>query len=128
MENESRDSVGAHASRESECQCRIRDANEAAERTCASSRAGAPMAVRCECGDPACRARVTLTRSEYEAVRAYGSRFVVGINHENPESACVLCEYAEFAVIDVVAAGARYHVLARNPRHAWTGAGDRSTR
>jgi hypothetical protein len=86
------------------------------------------MAMRCECGDPACRARVSLTHADYEAVRAYGSRFVVGVNHENPENACVLTENTEFAVIDVIAAGARYHALARNPRHAWVGASERSAR
>jgi hypothetical protein len=41
------------------------------------------------------------------------------VNHENPESAWVLRENEHFAVIDVVAGDARYHVLARNPRHAW---------
>ncbi len=61
-----------------------------------------------------------MTHAEYEAVRAYGSRFLIEPNHENPESSWVLCENARFAVIDVVAGDALYHVLARNPRHAWT--------
>ena len=38
---------------------------------------------------------------------------------ENPESACVLSENERHAVVDVVAAQARYAVLARNPRHIW---------
>ncbi len=115
------------APRETEHQCLIRDVNEAAE--CASAHPDtALVALRCECGDPCCRARVTLTHGEYEAVRAYGSHFVVGINHENPENACVLCENAQFAIVDVIAADARYHVLARNPRHAWSVVPDRSRR
>jgi hypothetical protein len=76
--------------------------------------------MRCECGDSTCLAAVEVTHAEYEAVRAYGSRFLIERNHENPESSCVLCENTRFAVIDVVTGGARYHVLARNPRHAWT--------
>jgi len=120
MESEPPVAMSAREGRESEWQCRVRDANEAAERALTRS----PIDVRCECGDPACSSRITLTRPEYEDVRAYGSRFVVGVNHENPESACVLGETSGFAVIDVVSAGARYHVLARNPRHAWPGAGE----
>jgi hypothetical protein len=60
-----------------------------------------------------------MTHAEYEAVRVYGSRFVIGVDHENPESACVLSENARFGVIDVVAGDARHQVLRRNPRHAW---------
>ena len=52
-------------------------------------------------------------------MRAYGSRFIVQVNHENPETASVVSENERFAVIDVVAADARYQALARNPRHAW---------
>jgi hypothetical protein len=77
------------------------------------------LALRCECGDAACLASVSLTRAEYEAVRTFGSHFAVGLNHENPESACVLSENALFGVIDVIGGDARYHVLARNPRHDW---------
>jgi hypothetical protein len=106
--------------REAEQQCLVRDANEAISLSHVALAAGAErLALRCECGDPGCLACVALTQAEYEAVRAYGSHFAVGINHENPESACVLSENAHFGVIDVVAGDARYHVLARNPRHVW---------
>ena len=109
--------------REAEQQCLIRDANEATEvLNVALVEGGVRLALRCECGDPACLARVSLTHAEYEAVRAYGSHFAVGVNHENPESACVLNENTHFAVIDVVAGEARYQVRARNPRHAWVDA------
>jgi hypothetical protein len=112
--------IGPHALREAEQQCLVRDANETAEHLNVTLITGAKRAtLRCECGDPACLARVSLTHAEYEAVRAYGSRFVIGLDHENPESACVLSENARFGVIDVVAGDARYQVLTRNPRHAW---------
>jgi len=108
-------------------QCLVRDANELTERS-----NGAPDAVvirralRCECGDPTCELQVEASHVEYEDVRAYGSHFLVRLNHENPESSCVLSENARFAVVDVVAGDARYHVLAQNPRHAWTDAHERS--
>jgi hypothetical protein len=113
--------------REAVQQCLVRDANELAERRNAALAAGADRAsLRCECGDPGCRACVSPTHAEYEAVRDYGSRFVIGLNHENPESAWVLSENPRFAVIDVVAGDARYVVLARNPRRTRDDARERS--
>jgi hypothetical protein len=114
------DANEGQAAREADCQCAVRDANEATERANSAQPDGAVRhLLRCECGDPACDAEVSLTHVEYEAVRAFGSRFVIGTNHENPENACVLSEDAGFAVIDVVAAAARYTALARHTRHTW---------
>jgi hypothetical protein len=119
--------IGAHAPREAEQPCLVRDANEVIARLTGALVAGAALlALRCECDDEACRVCVSLTRAEYEAVRAYGSRFVVGINHENPENSWVLSENLRFAVIDVVAGDARYQVLARNPRSTMAEARERS--
>jgi hypothetical protein len=116
-----------HAPREAIQQCLVREANELTER---GNRALDAVVVRrtlrCECGDPTCELQVAATHVEYEAVRAYGSHFMVRLNHENPESSWVLSENPRFAVIDVVAGDARYHVLAQNPRHAWTDAHERS--
>jgi hypothetical protein len=125
MRSEEPRAADSCAPREAAQQCAIREANEAVERSTMSD-SSERMALRCECGDPTCVAAVELTHAEYEAVRAYGSRFLIERNHENPESSWVLSEDARFAVIDVVAGDARYHVLARNPRHAWTDARDRS--
>jgi hypothetical protein len=118
--------AGPHAPHEAARQCAMRDANEAAELVNMAPGGGLRTALRCECGDPTCLAAVQLTHAEYEAVRAYGSRFLIERDHENPESSWVLCEDARFAVIDVVAGDARYQVLARNPRHVWTDEPDRS--
>jgi hypothetical protein len=111
---------GPDAPRGAAQQCVTRDANEAVERVNTAHSGDARVAFRCECGDATCLSPLVLTHAEYEAVRAYGSHFMIEKNHENPESSWVLCENARFAVIDVVAGDARYHVLARNPRHAWT--------
>ena len=103
-----------------EQQCLVRDANEVTESANERRPVGAErLPFRCECGDPACTAEVHLTHAEYEAVRYYGSHFLVRINHENGENACVLREISGAAVIDVVTADARYMVLARNQRHVW---------
>ena len=55
------------------------------------------------------------THAEYEAVRAYGSHFMISLNHENPENTWVLSENARFAVIDVIAGETAIRSLARNP-------------
>jgi hypothetical protein len=110
---------GSRATHEGVQQCASRDANETAERGNATRKHVGRVALRCECGDPTCLAAVEMTHAEYEAVRAYGSHFLIELNHENPESSCVLRENERFAVIDVVAGDARYHARARNPRHAW---------
>lgn len=78
--------------------------------------------LHCECGDPACQVLVSMTHAEYEDVRASGSRFLVGLNHEDPETCCVVRESAGVAIIDVVAADARYVVQFRNHRHSWRSA------
>ena len=119
--------IGARAPREAVQQCLVRDANETAECLNVARATGVERsALRCECGDGCCEAPVCPTHGEYEAVRFYGSHFIVGLNHENPESSWVLRENARFAVIDVVAGDARYQVLARNPRNARGEARDRS--
>jgi hypothetical protein len=116
------------APRETEVQSLARDENEAAEiLNHGLTRGDVRETLRCECGDPACQARVALTHAEYERVRAYGSHFLISLNHENPENTWVLCENARFAVIDVVAGDERYQVMARNPRHLWVEEPDRST-
>ena len=37
----------------------------------------------CECSDPACGARISLTRIEYEDVRGYPTHFAIATDHEN---------------------------------------------
>jgi hypothetical protein len=56
----------------------------------------------CECGDGECRQTIQLTTAEYESVRATSNRFVVALNHENPECEIVVSECARFAVIDKI--------------------------
>jgi hypothetical protein len=114
---------GPGVCREGYQQCLIRDANEAIERLNIKLTMGVGrLELRCECGDPACLDRVLPTHDEYEAVRAYGSRFIVHVNHENPETASVVNENVRFAIVEVVAGEARYQALARNTRHAWVDA------
>ena len=56
----------------------------------------------CECSDATCTRLIALTRSEYEAVRAEATRFVIAVDHENPELDRVVAENARFATVEKV--------------------------
>lgn len=77
---------------------------------------GGTFAIVCECGDAACEAPISLTIAEYEAVRAYATRFAVAHNHEDPESDVVVGEHAGFTVVEKVTAMARRIIRETDPR------------
>jgi hypothetical protein len=54
----------------------------------------------CECGDAACRDPISLSRLEYEAVRAEATWFAIAVNHENPELDRVVTENTRFTVVE----------------------------
>jgi hypothetical protein len=53
----------------------------------------------CECGDGRCTDPISLTRSEYEAIRAVPVRFAIALNHENPEVDSVSYETERYAAV-----------------------------
>lgn len=71
---------------------------------------------RCECGDAGCVDSIELTRSEYESVRGYATRFAVAPNHENPESDRVVSENVRYAVIEKLAGQTSGHAHRSYPR------------
>lgn len=54
----------------------------------------------CECSDRRCTDPISLTRAEYEAIRAEPVRFAIALNHENPEIDTVLFENDRFATVE----------------------------
>ena len=54
----------------------------------------------CECSDRRCTDPISLTRPEYEAVRAEAVRFAIALDHENPEIDRVLSENERFATVE----------------------------
>jgi hypothetical protein len=54
----------------------------------------------CECSDPACTDRVTLTRAEYEDVRSESTRFVVAKGHALPEVESVVERAKDHVVVE----------------------------
>jgi hypothetical protein len=70
----------------------------------------------CECGNPECMQQIELTRAEYERVRGYPSRFVVALNHENPETESIVEQNERFAVVETYAGAASQIARETNPR------------
>jgi len=54
----------------------------------------------CECSAPDCQSKIQLTRAEYEQIRAEGRRFVICLNHENPEIDVVTDQSEDWAIVE----------------------------
>ena len=103
--------------REVRNEVRSRDRNEWIESTSTGYEPVRPVErYVCECSDEACTVVLTLTRDEYEGVRAEGTHFAIALNHENPEIDRVLSENERFAVVEKFLEMARNVVLETDPR------------
>ena len=91
-----------------------REQNESTAR--ARTPAGDDASFRCECGDDGCSCAVTLTLTEYEAVRGDATHFVIVRHHENPESERVIEENERFAVVETVTGEATKLARRSDPR------------
>ena len=54
---------------------------------------------RCECSDARCADVVSLTRPEYEAVRSDGLRFLIALDHENPELDLLVAAHERYSIV-----------------------------
>lgn len=65
----------------------FRDVNERIQDVASSFdlTAGEPLDLICECGDASCVARISLTRAEYEQIRADSHLFAVAPGHVAPD-------------------------------------------
>jgi hypothetical protein len=86
--------------RETTHQVHFREMNEWAEEVLAVLDPDETHAFLCECSDPSCTRPIRLTHREYEAVRAEPTRFVIALDHENPELDHVVAENARFATVE----------------------------
>jgi 3,4-dihydroxy-2-butanone 4-phosphate synthase len=92
--------------------------NEWVEETNDSYGAGDdPDGYTCECSDSDCTTSISLTRHEYEAVRADGTHFVIALNHENPLIDALVSENDRFAVVQKCFEQGRRIADENNPRH-----------
>ena len=70
----------------------------------------------CECSDRGCTDPIRLTRPEYEAIRAEPIRFVIALNHENPEIDLVLRENDRYATVEKLHPAGMRIARATDPR------------
>jgi len=54
----------------------------------------------CECSAPDCKSTIRLTSAEYELIRSEGRRFVICVNHENPEVDVVTDEREFWTIVE----------------------------
>jgi len=73
----------------------------------------------CECADPECTERITLTSAEYEWVRAKATRFVLAPGHVAPEIEHVVEREGDHVVVEKRGIAARI-ATRLNPRAAET--------
>ena len=97
-------------------QARRRDTNESVEASIKTTgRCSADMFF-CECGDLRCDRTVCMTVQEYESVRERPNRFLIVLNHENPEVECVISDTERFAVVETLLGEASKVAFRTDPR------------
>jgi hypothetical protein len=70
----------------------------------------------CECGSGECTMPITLKLREYEAVRAYPTRFAIFPGHEILDVERVIAENERFAVVEKTPEAAARIAIDRDPR------------
>jgi hypothetical protein len=70
----------------------------------------------CECGDPLCTEPVTVTLELYEHVRAEPRRYLIAVNHEDPEAETVVVSGVDHAVVETLAGGSSKMAETTDPR------------
>ncbi len=70
----------------------------------------------CECGDPGCATKISLSLLEYETVRSHPNHFVIAANHENPDAESVVMETMRFSIVATLVGEASKVALRTDPR------------
>jgi hypothetical protein len=70
----------------------------------------------CECSDPTCIEPVTVTLGVYEHVRAEPRRYLIALNHEDPETETVIVAGAHHAIVETLAGQASKIAETTDPR------------
>ena len=102
--------------KEARSQALFREVNERIEQIAENFGASGQNRLICECGNPECTQQIELTAAEYERVRAHASRFMVALNHENPETESIVEQNERFAVVETFAGTSARIALETDPR------------
>ena len=77
----------------------FREVNERIGDVASTSESGMIRFV-CECGDPGCNERVSMTQEEYEGIRANSTRFVVRAGHVIPDVESIVLVTERYTVVE----------------------------
>jgi hypothetical protein len=70
----------------------------------------------CECGDRTCKQPVEVTLAAYDRVRADPRRYLIAVNHEDPETETVIAVDDRHAVVETLAGNASKLAEITDPR------------
>jgi len=70
----------------------------------------------CECGDRTCKQPVQVTLATYDRVRADPTRYLIAVNHEDPETETVIAVDDRYAIVETIAGTASKLAEITDPR------------
>lgn len=108
--------VSGWRDKEARSQALFREVNERIKQIAEDFGSDGQNQLICECGNPDCTQRIELTPAEYEHVRAHASRFVVALNHDNPETESFVEQNDRFAVVETYAGASSRIARQTDPR------------
>jgi hypothetical protein len=82
-----------------------RAVNRELEKASKEAAGGAPddqLEILCECGEPSCNTKLTLTIGDYDEAHRQLDRFVVAIEHEDPNIERVVMRRDSYLVVDKI--------------------------
>lgn len=97
-------------------QALFREVNERIAQLADDFRADRHDQLICECGNVDCTRQIEVAGTEYERVRAHASRFIVAVNHENPETESVVEQNERFTIVETFAGGSSRIARETDPR------------
>ena len=60
------------------------------------------LEILCECGEPSCKTKLTLTIDEYDEAHRQLDRFIVAVEHEDPQIEQVVMRRDSYLIVDKI--------------------------
>ena len=96
-----------------------RAVNRELEKASKEAAGGAPddqLEILCECGEPSCNTKLTLTIGEYDEAHRQLDRFIVAVEHEDPIIERVVMRRDSYLVVDKIGEAERISLAEEQSR------------
>lgn len=93
-------SMGDWRDKEARNQALFREVNERIEQVAEGFGFVGDGSFICECGNAQCTQAIEVSHGEYERVRAHASRFIIALDHENPQAEAVVEQNDRYAIVE----------------------------